>query len=77
MSGREALRLIKADPELRSIPVLVLTTSIAPEDIADAYEHGASSYIPKPGSLDELVNAVRVLCEFWFKVGVLPGTTER
>lgn len=77
MDGREALREIKSDPELRSIPVVVLTTSRAEEDIADAYARGANIYIPKPDSFDELVGAVKVLCEFWFKVCALPGVLGR
>ena len=77
MDGREALREIKSHHELRSIPVVVLTTSRAEEDIADAYAQGANIYIPKPDSFDELVGAVKILCEFWFKVCALPETVER
>ncbi len=77
MSGRESLRLVKTHPQLKSIPVVVLTSSRADEDIADCYAHGANSYIPKPDSLGELVRTITVLCEFWFKIGVLPGTAER
>lgn len=77
VDGREALREIKSDPELRSIPVVVLTTSRSEEDISDAYARGANIYIPKPDSFDELVGAVKILCEFWFKVCALPGTSDR
>jgi CheY-like chemotaxis protein len=77
MNGQESLREIKAHPKLRSVPVVVLTSSRAEQDIADAYLNGANTYIPKPDSLDNLVSTVRVLCEFWFRIGVLPGTVER
>jgi two-component system, response regulator len=76
MGGLDALRRVKAHPDLRSIPGVVLTTSRAEEDIADAYAQGASIYIVKPGSLDELVGVVRVLCDFWFKIGSLPRAAE-
>jgi two-component system, response regulator len=77
MSGREALREIKTDPKLKSIPVVVLTTSTSPDDIAEAYWNGANTYIPKPDSLEKLADAVRILCEFWFKIGRVPGRGER
>ncbi len=77
MNGLEALRNIKANPELKSIPVVVLTTSRSRDDISEAYANGANTYLFKPGSFDELVQAMRGLCEFWFKVCVLPGSAER
>jgi DNA-binding response OmpR family regulator len=62
---------------LKSIPVVVLTNSRAPEDIMDAYANGANTYIPKPTSFDGLLSVVRVLCEFWFKFCITPGAVER
>jgi DNA-binding NarL/FixJ family response regulator len=76
-NGREALRKIKAHRELKSIPVVVLTTSKAPEDVLEAYANGANTYIQKPASFDELLSAVRVICEFWFKLCVVPGAVKR
>jgi CheY-like chemotaxis protein len=70
--GREALREMKADPELRSIPVVVLTTSKAEEDIERTYDMGANSFIVKPVTFDDLVKALRVATEYWFQVVQLP-----
>jgi CheY-like chemotaxis protein len=70
--GREALREIKADPELRAIPVVVLTTSRAEEDIARSYELGANSFISKPVTFDGLVSVVRGLGQYWFDIVALP-----
>src|SRR2546429_9357923 len=65
--GREALREIKADPQLRRIPVIVLTTSNADTDVARLYDLGANSFITKPVQFDALVNAMRALGQYWFK----------
>jgi CheY-like chemotaxis protein len=70
--GREVLRDIRARPELRRIPVVVLTTSKADTDIARTYELGANSYIAKPVQFDGLVNLMRVISEYWFKTVELP-----
>lgn len=70
--GREALQEIKAEPELRRIPVVVLTTSKADTDIARLYELGASSFIPKPVHFEGLLNVVRALGHYWFQVVELP-----
>jgi CheY-like chemotaxis protein len=77
MDGREVLREIKADPEWRSVPVVVLTNSRAPEDILAAYDSGANTYVPKPSSLEELTEIIKALFEFWFKIVVLPSTVGR
>jgi CheY-like chemotaxis protein len=71
--GREALREIKADPELRSIPVVILTTSDTREDVDLVYALGANSFISKPVTFDGLVKALRTLGEYWFRVAKLPG----
>ena len=70
--GREALREIKADPDLRHIPVVVLTTSKAEEDIYRTYDLGVSSFITKPVSFDGLVSVMRVLGKYWFEIVELP-----
>ena len=70
--GREALREIKASPILRRIPVVVLTTSKAEEDIIRTYDLGASSYITKPVTFDGLVNLIKTLGSYWFQIVQLP-----
>jgi CheY-like chemotaxis protein len=74
--GREALREMKADPVLRSIPVVVLTTSKAEEDIERTYNLGANSFIVKPVTFEGLVQALGVVTEYWFQVVHLPGGAE-
>ncbi len=72
LDGREALARIKGDPDLRRIPVVVLTTSKAEEDVFRSYDLGANSYITKPVTFDSLVNVVRSLAEYWFGIVMLP-----
>ena len=72
--GREVLRDIRARPELRRIPVIVLTTSKADTDIERMYELGANSFITKPVQFDGLVNLMRMLSVYWFKTVELPVT---
>lgn len=74
--GREALTEIKADPQLRQIPVVVLTTSRAPSDILRSYQLGAASYIAKPVTYEGLVNALAGLQSYWLRVVHLPPATE-
>ncbi|RYG73536.1 response regulator [bacterium] len=73
LDGREALARIKNDASLRRIPVVVLTTSKAEEDVFRSYDLGANSYITKPVTFDSLVNVVRSLAEYWFGIVMLPG----
>ena len=70
--GREALSELKADPQLCRIPVIVLTTSQAEEDVVRTYGLGVSSFITKPVSFDGLVDAVRVICQYWIQIVALP-----
>jgi CheY-like chemotaxis protein len=70
--GREALKEIKADPELRRIPIVVLTTSKAEEDIVRTYDLGVNSYVTKPVTFKSLVELVKVLGRYWFEVVELP-----
>jgi CheY-like chemotaxis protein len=72
MDGREALRELKADPQLCRIPVVVLTTSQAEEDIVRTYGLGVSSFITKPVTFEGLVEAVKVLCRYWIEIVALP-----
>jgi CheY-like chemotaxis protein len=70
--GREALRDIKADPDLRRIPVVVLTTSKADTDIGGIYELGANSFISKPVQFNALVRVMKMVGEYWFRIVELP-----
>jgi len=72
MDGREVLKAIKADEELRRIPVVVLTTSRADTDIEGIYGLGANSFISKPVRFEALVNVLRVLGQYWFNTVELP-----
>ena len=70
--GREALAEIKASPGLRQIPVVVLTTSQAEEDICRSYDLGVNSYITKPVTFEALVDVARAIGEYWFEIVQLP-----
>jgi CheY-like chemotaxis protein len=72
IDGRDALRQIKADPDLRRIPIVILTTSNAEEDIKHSYDLGANAYITKPMTFDGLVEVMRSLDTFWFETVELP-----
>lgn len=71
-NGREVLAELKASPELRQIPVLVMTSSRADEDISDAYSLNANCYITKPSDLNDYVSVVRAIEGFWFLTATLP-----
>jgi two-component system, chemotaxis family, response regulator Rcp1 len=70
--GREVLAEIKADPQLRRIPVVILTTSQADQDILHSYDLGANCYITKPVDLSQLTAVVQAIENFWFTVVKLP-----
>jgi CheY-like chemotaxis protein len=70
--GREALKEIKADPGLRRIPIVVMTTSKAEEDIFRSYDLGASSFITKPVTFDRLVELMKTLGQYWVEFVELP-----
>lgn len=72
LDGRQFLARVKADPYLRRIPVVVLTTSQQERDIVQSYEAGASSYIVKPTSVDASLRLARVLEAYWFEAVRLP-----
>jgi CheY-like chemotaxis protein len=71
--GREALHEIKKDPALKHIPVVVLTTSQAEEDILRSYNMGVNSFITKPVKFDSLVEIMKVLGKYWFEIVELPS----
>ncbi len=70
--GREALKEIKADPNLRQIPIVVLTTSKAEEEIYHIYDLGANSFITKPVTFSSLVEVMKTLGKYWFEIVELP-----
>lgn len=71
-NGREVLQVIKSNKTLRSIPVVVLTTSDADEDILKSYRLGANSYVTKPVGLEQFAQIVQSIESFWFSVVKLP-----
>jgi CheY-like chemotaxis protein len=70
--GREVLVTVDASKHLKTIPIVVLTTSSNPKDIQTCYESGVNSYLLKPMKIDDLRYLVRVLLDYWFKVAILP-----
>ena len=74
--GREALREIKSDPNLRRFPVVVLTTSKAEEDVIRSYDLGVNSFISKPVTFASLVQVVQTLGRYWFEIVELPPESE-
>lgn len=72
MDGREALEAIKADPDLRRIPIIVMTTSKAEEDLMRSYDLGAASFITKPVTFPELVKVVQSIGRYWFEIVEVP-----
>jgi CheY-like chemotaxis protein len=73
--GREALAAIKENPTLRRIPVVVISTSKAEEDVVRSYDLGVSSFISKPVTYESLLELVRRLSLYWFQTVRLPGDT--
>jgi CheY-like chemotaxis protein len=70
--GREALQEIKSDPVLRRLPVVVLTTSQAEQDILRSYDLGVNAFVTKPVTFEGLAGAIKALGEFWFEIVKLP-----
>jgi len=70
--GREALKEIKADPTLRQIPVVILTTSKTQEDIYRSYDLGVNSFVTKPVTFEALVELMKSLGKYWFEIVELP-----
>ena len=70
--GREVLADIKSDPDLRRIPVVILTTSKAEEDVIQSYNLHANCFITKPVDLDQFINVVQAVEDFWFTIVKLP-----
>ncbi len=74
--GREVLSEIKEDPELRLVPVVVMTTSAAERDLIKSYELHANAYVVKPMDLDQFIEVVRAIENFWFTVVKLPQRND-
>jgi two-component system, response regulator len=74
IDGRQVLKMIKQDDSLKTIPVIILTTSADTKDIDHCYANGASTYIQKPVSFEGLTNAIRTMKDYWFGVAILPTT---
>lgn len=72
LDGREVLHIIKTDPNLRMIPVVILTTSSEESDVLGCYAEGANSYVQKPLRIDDLVSVMRDLSNFWLDSALLP-----
>ncbi len=73
-NGREVLEIIKSDPGLRRIPVIVMTTSQLERDVHNAYDNHANAFITKPLDFDTLVKVIASIEEFWFDIARLPST---
>ena len=73
MDGRELLTVIKSDPVLRTIPVVVLTTSEEERDVVESYALHANAYIAKPIDMDQFVRVVKAVDDFWFGIVTLPA----
>jgi CheY-like chemotaxis protein len=76
MNGTEVLAIIKSDPELKRIPVIMLTTSSAEKDILASYDNHANCYITKPVDLDRFMAVVRMIEDFWISIVKLPKTVH-
>lgn len=72
LSGLDVLKIIKHDPKVKTIPVIVYSGTRAPEDVRQAYEYHASAFLTKQMELDQLVRTHRTLREFWLNLAVLP-----
>lgn len=76
MTGHEVLEVIRATPNLRAIPVIVMSTSRREADIEQMYAAGANTYIEKPADFARFVEVLRTICRYWFVVALLPPTRE-
>ena len=72
-SGFEVLKWIRGQPGLRALPVVILSSSVQPEDVRRAYELGANSYVSKPSSLEGIVEMVRVAHAYWTRLNQVGG----
>ncbi|MDH3503973.1 MAG: response regulator [Nitrospirota bacterium] len=75
--GREVLEELKKDPDLKVIPIVVLTTSADERDVHDCYARGANSYIQKPLDFEKFIQAMARVRDYWFEVVIIPEQMER
>jgi CheY-like chemotaxis protein len=75
--GFACLRELRGDPSLRSLPVVILTTSSAERDVFNSYDLGVNSYITKPVTFVGLVAAMTAIADYWFRIVALPGETAQ
>ncbi len=75
--GRELLKEIKQDEELKTIPVVVFTTSSNPKDIEFCYRYGVNGYILKPIEINKLTRTIQVLIDYWFEAIIFPNLARR
>jgi CheY-like chemotaxis protein len=73
LTGREVLERIRAHPELRAVPVVVLTTSCRPEDVQELYAAGANTYIEKPQDFARFVQVLQTIHNYWLNTALLPA----
>ena len=73
IDGRQLLKILKQDPDKRSIPIVILTTSKDSKDVDKCYEMGASTYIQKPVDFEGLTKAIATMKDYWFGVAILPS----
>ena len=76
LSGREVLEIIKDDDELKHIPVIILTTSKAEDDILKSYQHHANCYITKPVDFEQFLIVIKKLEDFWFSIVKIPHKND-
>lgn len=74
MDGRELLRRIRADPRLKTVPTIILSTSANPRDVLNCYKSFANGYLVKPVGLEKFERMVRTLVEFWLRTAYLPAS---
>jgi len=72
VNGLEVLQIIKADPDLRRIPVIVLTTSTREEDVVKSYDLGVNTFISKPVRFEDFIEVVTMIKEYWIVIATLP-----
>lgn len=77
LNGFDVLRIVKGHPELRRIPIIVLSTSEREDDISSSYQLGANTFISKPLEFDAFMHVIRLINEYWVKIARLPDFHER
>ncbi len=76
INGREVLAEVKSDPNLKQIPVIIMTTSSDERDVSDTYAHDANCYITKPFDFDQFINVIKLIDNFWLSIVKLPENEQ-